>query len=259
MVYLLDLYQNNIMIKRKDSKKDMKQNNLFNKMKVQSIKFFKGMKNKNTNFFIIALCICLISTAIIWKYTRDNNNIISKEDTNEKDSADTTFEDPYKNYVKQTIDDYEKAIASQEKKDFADKKSILELLAKPLPGKISREFNIKELMYFEAIEEWRTHQGIDIQANGDLNIYASYDGTVEKVNKDSTMGVEIVINHGDEIFTVYSCLSSSTVNVGDKVQKSQKIGTLGILENIEMSDIPHLHYEIIVKGENYDPSSYYKD
>ncbi len=237
----------------------MKQNNLLKKMKVQSIKLFKSIKKNNTNFFIIALCICLISTAIIWKYTRDNKDISSKDGTNDQDSADTTFEDPYKDYVKKTMNDYEKAIANQEKKDVAAQKSILELLAKPLPGKITREFNIKELLYFEAIEEWRTHQGIDIQADGDLNVYSSYDGTVEKVNKDSTMGVEIVINHGDEIFTVYSCLSSNTVNVGDKVQKSQKIGTLGVLENIEMSDIPHLHYEIIVKGKNYDPSSYYKD
>ena len=237
----------------------MKQNNFFNKMKVQFIKLFKSMKNKNTNFFIVALCICLISTAIIWKYTKDKNNNIAKDDSKDPNSINATTEDPYEDYVKKTMDDYQKALDSKEKDTAQSQKSKLELFAKPIQGKISREFNIKELLYFEAIEEWRTHQGIDIQASGDLNVCSSYDGTVEKVNKDSTMGVEIVINHGDDILTLYSCLSSSAVNVGDKVQKGQKIGTLGIVENIEMSDVPHLHYEIIVKGKNYDPSSYYTE
>lgn len=237
----------------------MKQNNFFSNMKVQFIKFLKSIKNKNTNFFIIALCICLISTAIIWKYTRDKNNSIAKEDEKDPNSINAQTEDPYKDYVQNQIDEYQKALGSQNKTDTASQKSKLELFAKPISGKISREFNIKELLYFEAIEEWRTHQGIDIEADGNLNVCSSFDGTVEKVNKDSTMGIEIVINHGDDIFTLYSCLSSSAVNVGDKVQKSQKIGTLGVVENIEMSDVPHLHYEIMVKGKNYDPSSYYKE
>lgn len=237
----------------------MKQNNFFSKMKVQFIKFFKSMKNKNTNFFIVALCICLISTAIIWKYTKDKNNNIVKDNSKDPNSINATTEDPYKDYVQKTMDDYQKALDNKEQDTAQSQKSKLDLFAKPIQGKISREFNIKELLYFEAIEEWRTHQGIDIQASGDLNVCSSYDGTVEKVNKDSTMGVEIVINHGDDILTLYSCLSSSAVNVGDKVKKGQKIGTLGIVENIEMSDVPHLHYEIIVKGKNYDPSSYYTE
>lgn len=244
----------------------MKQNNFFNKTKVQFIKFFKGIRSKNTNFFIIALCICLISTAVIWKYTSDRNNDSDTAKDNEKNpnSLNATTEDPYKDYVEKTIEDYQKALEEKNKQDESKandttQKSKLDSFGKPIVGKISREFNIKELIYFEAIEEWRTHQGIDIQADGDLNVCSSYDGTIEKVNKDSTMGVEIVVNHGDDILTVYSCLSSSAVNIGDKVKKGQKIGTLGVVENIEMSDVPHLHYEIIVKGKNYDPSSYYAE
>ena len=73
------------------------------------------------------------------------------------------------------------------------------------------------------------------------------------------MGVEIVINHGNDIFTVYSCLSSANVKVGDSLKQGDKIGTLGVIENIEMTEVPHLHYEVIVKGENFDPTTYYKD
>ncbi len=238
----------------------MKQNNFFNKMKVQFIRFFMSAKKKNANFFIVALCICLISTAIIWKYTNDKNNKdIAKGDDKDPNPINTTTEDPYKDYVEKTMDDYKKALENQNKNNSQAEKDKLAKFAKPIAGKITREFNITELVYFEAIEEWRTHKGIDIEADGNLTVSASYDGTVENVTKDSTMGVEIVINHGDDIFTVYSCLSSSAVSVGDKVQKGQKIGTLGVVENIEKSDLPHLHYEIIVKEKNYDPSSYYAD
>ncbi len=235
----------------------MKQNNFFNKMKKQFRKVFKELKNKNTSFFVLALCICLISTAIIWKYTNnDKNNTIVKEDDKGSDSLSAN-EDPYKDYVEKTMDEYQRALEEQKKNDKEKEENILDSFEKPISGKISREFNIDELIYFEAIEEWRTHQGIDIQPDGDLNVYSSYDGVVDKVNRNSIVGVEIVINHGNDILTVYNCLSSSAVKLGDNVKKGQKIGTLGVIENIEMSEVPHLHYEIIVKGKNYDPSSYY--
>lgn len=247
----------------------MKQKDFFSKMKVNFIKGFKNIKSKHTNFLIVALCICLISTAIIWQYTRDNNNgensIVGDKDEKKSDPIITGAEDPYRDYVEKTMDDYKRALneqkdsQDQKNNDDENNKDMLESFVKPIYGEISREFNINELIYFEAIEEWRTHQGIDIRPSGDLNVSATYDGVVEKVNTDSTMGVEIIINHGSEILTVYSCLSSSAVNVGDKVQKGQKIGTLGVVENIEMTETPHLHFEIIVKGKNYDPSGYYKE
>ena len=228
-------------------------------MKKQVKKFFMGLKNKNISFFVLALCICLISTAIIWKYTNnDKHNDIVKEDDKKQDSI-ITNEDPYKDYVEKTVEDYEKTLENQEKQEQIAKKNILESFDKPLAGSIAREFNINDLIYYEAIEEWRTHQGIDIKPAGNLNVYSSYGGTVEKVSSSGVMGVEIVINHGNDIFTVYSCLSSGSVKVGDNVKKGEKIGTLGITENIEMSEVPHLHYEIIVKGNNYDPTSYYED
>lgn len=237
----------------------MKQDNFYNRMKRQIKKFFKDLKNRNTSFFVLALCICLISTAIIWKYTNDGkNNEIVKEDDNKSGSVKAN-EDPYKDYVDKTIEEYQKSLEEQEKQQQIATQNVLESFEKPIEGTIAREFNINELIYYEAIEEWRTHQGIDIKPDGNLNVYSSFGGVVEKVDNSSVMGVEIVINHGNDIFTVYSCMSSTSVKVGDNVTKGQKIGTLGAIENIEMSEVPHLHYEIIVKEKNYDPTSYYED
>ena len=237
----------------------MKQDNFFNRMKKQVKKFFKELRNRNTSFFVLALCICLISTAIIWKYTNDgqDNNIVKEDDQN-SDSVNTN-DDPYKDYVEKTMEEYQQTLEQQEEQKQIATQNVLESFSKPMEGSIAREFNVNELIYYEAIEEWRTHQGIDIKPEGNLNVYSSYGGVVEKVDTSSVMGVEIVINHGNDILTVYSCLSSSSVKVGDNIEKGAKIGTLGAIENIEMSEVPHLHYEIIVKEKNYDPTSYYED
>ncbi|QSX05029.1 M23 family metallopeptidase [Sedimentibacter sp. zth1] len=234
----------------------MKQNNFINNFKKHMKNFFKGFKNKNTSFFIIVLCICLISTALIWKYTSSNENI-SEEQGEQNSDIVKANEDPYKDYVDKTIKDYEKALEIEDKEEKLAKKNIVESFSKPIEGTISREFNINELVYYETVEEWRTHQGLDINPEGNLVVNAACDGTIEAVNKNSLMGVEIIINHGHDVKTKYCCLSSSSVSVGDDVKQGDKIGTLGIVENIEMSDGPHLHFEISIKDEIYDPTSLY--
>ncbi len=237
----------------------MKQDNFYNKFKKQVKKFIRELKNKNTSFFILALCICLISTAIIWKYTtNDKNNQIVKEDDKASDSVKAN-DDPYENYVDKTMEDYQKSLENQKTQEQITAQNVLESFEKPMVGSIVREFNVNELIYYEAIEEWRTHQGIDVKPDGNLAVNASYDGVVEKVDTGSVMGVEIVINHGSDILSVYSCLSSANVKVGDNVKKGDKIGTLGVVENIEMTEVPHLHFEILVKGENFDPTSCFKE
>ena len=130
----------------------MKQDNFYNKMKKQIKKFFKELKNKNTSFFVLALCICLISTAIIWKYTtNDNDNKIVKEDDNNTDSVKTN-DDPYEDYVEKTMEEYQKSLEDQKNQEQIASQNILESFDKPMVGSIVREFNINELVYYESIE-----------------------------------------------------------------------------------------------------------
>lgn len=234
----------------------MKPNNIINKLKRQFKNFLKGIKNKNTSFFVLLLCICLISTALIWKYTSSDNidNDNSATENQKEPDIINANEDPYKDYVDKTINEYEKSLENEKIRYQTNINGMFESFSKPIEGSIAREFNINELVYFEAIEEWRTHQGVDIKPSGNLVVKSTYDGVIEEINNSSIMGYEIVINHGNEIKTVYSCLSSVSVKVGDTVKNGDKIGTLGLIENIEMAEEPHLHYEILVKNENYDPT-----
>lgn len=235
----------------------MKQNIFFSKFRKQMKSFFKNFRNKNTSFFIIVLCVCLIATALIWRYTSTNNenSQISEEQNNSSDSLEAN-KDPYQDYVDKTIKDYENSLENEDKYQ-AERISIVESFAKPIEGNVARGFNITNLVYFDTIGEWRTHQGIDIVPVGSLTINAAYNGKIESVVNSGTMGYEVVIDHGQNVKTKYSCLSSVCVKEGDSINQDSKIGTLGVVDNIEMSDGVHLHFEVSVNDVIYDPTFLY--
>lgn len=235
----------------------MKNNRLKNaKIKMQN--FFIRLKHKDTSFFIIALCIVLLATAIVWRYSSNpdigKNNVADKNSGNENIGANV---DPYKDYVEGIIEDYAEANKEEdeEKEDETDDID-LKSMKTPLAGDIFREFTMDDLVYYEAIGEWRVHKGIDIKPKDTLLIESALAGTVISVNSSELTGTEIVIDHGNNIKTLYSNLVSASVNIGDKVEQGQAIGNIGKTESIESSDGAHLHFEVLVDGKNVNPMDY---
>ena len=65
----------------------------------------------------------------------------------------------------------------------------------------------KGLVYSKTLDQYMVHKGIDIGGRLDAQVKAVADGTGTKVFTDDTMGITIVIDHGNDISTVYSNLS----------------------------------------------------
>lgn len=113
---------------------------------------------------------------------------------------------------------------------------------------------------------WRNsgwHNGIDlIKAGGGASgtpVVASRSGTVEVVQRSSSgYGNMVLINHGDGYKTRYAHMISGsiTVRVGDYVEAGRTIGRVGSTGN---STGPHLHFEVIYKGETQNPKNYIYD
>jgi len=231
----------------------------FKNTKERIKRFFTKIKNRDTSFFIIALCVCLLSTALIWRYTAQKPNEESDLSQNEPEEGNINADvDPYESYLNEVMDDYGKKTEADTETDNAlTEKLDLKSMNSPLAGSVIREFTLEKLLYFEAIGEWRIHKGLDIKPKDTLMIESAFAGTVEKVNKSELTGIEIIIDHGSNIKTLYNNLSSSKVEVGDVVEKGQIIGNVGKCDSIESADGPHLHFEISVDGKNVNPLDYF--
>ena len=97
------------------------------------------------------------------------------------------------------------------------------------------------------------HKGLDIANKIGTPVIAPARGTVTFAGWDKAYGKAIKINHGNNIVTRYAHLNDINVKVGQMVQRSEVIGTLG---NTGRSTGPHLHYEVMVGGVHVNPMRY---
>ena len=129
----------------------------------------------------------------------------------------------------------------------------------PVQGEINKDFAMENLIYSETLEEWTTHQGIDIKADRTTVVKSAEEGTVVAIKNDPRFGLTVIIEHQDGYKTVYSnLLTAEFVSEDEHVEKGQTIGTVGNSAVFEIADEPHLHFEIIKDGEYVDPKMYLK-
>ena len=130
---------------------------------------------------------------------------------------------------------------------------------RPVSGDIMKEFAQENLVFSETLNEWITHNGIDLRAEKTEVVKAAADGTVKTIKNDPRYGLTITIEHDNGFKTVYAnLLTSEFVVEGEKVQKGQTIGTVGNTAIFESSDDTHLHFEILKDNVNVDPATYLK-
>ena len=99
------------------------------------------------------------------------------------------------------------------------------------------------------------HTGVDFAMKPGNPIYATGDGVVESVKFEFFgYGNQVVIDHGFGYKTRYAHLKSVGVVEGMKVKRGECIGQSG---NSGRSSGPHLHYEVLYKGNFVNPANYY--
>lgn len=98
------------------------------------------------------------------------------------------------------------------------------------------------------------HRGMDFACDTGTPVYATGNGVVTFATWQSGYGNMVVIDHGYGYVTRYAHLSKITVRKGQKVIRGEEIGAVG---NTGKSTGPHLHYEVMVGGNNVDPVNYY--
>ena len=99
------------------------------------------------------------------------------------------------------------------------------------------------------------HNGIDIAAEKGSDVFAATKGTVSAVDFSAEKGNYIIITDGNGLETLYANLAAVSVGAGDSVYEGQSIGTVG---NTGTSTGAHLHFEVKIKGEYYNPMIFWK-
>ncbi len=127
----------------------------------------------------------------------------------------------------------------------------------PLKGEIIREYARDSLVYSNTLQEWVTHNGIDIKADKTSVVKAVANGKVSAIKNDPRYGLTVIITHDSGYQSVYSnLLTSEFVIKGEQVEAGQSIGTVGNSASFEIADEYHLHFELLKNNEYVDPVVY---
>lgn len=121
----------------------------------------------------------------------------------------------------------------------------------PLNSNVVKDYSDGEMIYSETMNDWRSHNGIDIKGNIGDNAIAVQDGTILEVISDEIWGEVVVIQHGNGLKARY-CGVKATVKAEEKIEQGQVIGTVVAIP-AEEKDGVHIHLETEVDGKIVDP------
>lgn len=215
-------------------------------------------KKKEGSGFYIAICCCIVIIAAVG-YA---NRISLKEEENTEQIAEVTQAPVLSNT--QTEENKSKTVPTPSVKPAEDKLAANKNVQTeekiqfnpPVKGNVIEEFSGDDLVYNEALKDWRNHSGVDFAAEIGEQVVCSANGIVEKVF-DSSLGHCVIIDHQNGYKTMYANLNDNTpVKEGDEVAQGDVIGTIGDTALGDSTDVPHLHFEMIKKDKNINPVDY---
>lgn len=241
-----------------------------NRGKRQAASLFGGMG------FYIALLVCAVAAGVVGYYALLSNEakpqedqaltVDSQEDAGGSVAVDVPEEEPAKPVISekpvvvetpQLVDTGEaEASAPAEDVSAPPAEEPLEVVS-PVMGEAVAVFSVDALTYDATLGDWRTHDGLDIQASAGTAVAAAAAGTVLSVAEDGLLGTTVVIDHHNGYVTTYASLQPETkVLAGDEVKAGTVIGAVGNTSLSEAGLGAHLHFAVSKDGVPVDPEEF---
>ncbi|KAA1244314.1 M23 family metallopeptidase [Aquimarina sp. RZ0] len=127
---------------------------------------------------------------------------------------------------------------------FESEKSSTDFsLFPPVKGSVTEVYNVEE-----------KHYAIDVAVPKDTPVKAAAAGTVIFAEWTAETGHVMILDHGNNLLTVYKHNASLTKQQGEQVKEGEVIATAG--STGELSTGPHLHFELWRNGYPTDPSKF---
>lgn len=151
--------------------------------------------------------------------------------------------------------------APEESKEDAFTEEKLPTFAMPISGEVQKEYSMDVPVFSLTMEDFRTHNGIDIFAEVGSEVKASADGVISEIWDDAMMGKSVSVSHPGNAVTVYKNLGEELpegIEKGAEVHAGDVIGTVGDTALEEIAEESHLHLEMTVNGIYVNPADYLK-
>lgn len=203
--------------------------------------------------YYIALSLCILSVGAIGFFS-----LRSAQHTADETPIPNTPQIDAEDVLKPKDDVTEPTDETMQSSDDI-KKPTAKAYILPIEGDVLVGYDEKKPVYSKTLKDWRVHTGIDYLAPLDTEVKAVGDGVVEEIITDDLLGVTVIIKHTDGLSSVYANLNKDiSLTDGQLISQGDIVGKVGDSAVIEISDSPHLHFEMHRDGKTIDPTSVIK-
>lgn len=181
------------------------------------------------------------------KYLDDLSKILNDEPFEDslyqknRDSVDENYKPDFSKVKEDSILRYK--VENSGEQSESNRGSNFEFFYSPVTGRVSRSFNTK-----------KNHFGVDVVTKKDDPIKACLDGTVIMTGWQADEGNIVVLQHANELISVYKHCSMIMKDQGEIVQAGDPIAIVG--NTGENTTGPHLHFELWKKGKPLNPQDF---
>ena len=124
---------------------------------------------------------------------------------------------------------------------------------RPAKGPVTSPFG-KFRTYSSGVK--RHHLGVDISNATGTPVVAPADGVVTLAEELHIYGNAVILSHGHGVSSSYNHLATIEVEVGQQVQRGQRLATMG---STGQSTGPHLHWGMVAGGVAVDPEQFTRE
>ncbi len=190
--------------------------------------------------------------------TNETSNFVNNENSKTNKTNDTNNANSNENFSTANNSDNNIVNNKPEENNVSNaENNVQPSFIMPAEGEILKGFSKENLVFSETLQEWLTHQALDIKANSRDVVKCSADGKVKAIKNDPRYGLTVIVEHSAGFETVYSnLLTAEFVVEGEEVKQGQTLGTVGTSAVFEIADESHLHFEMLLNSEYVDPNLY---
>lgn len=155
-------------------------------------------------------------------------------------------------YVSKTIFDNEVPVVASGTQIIRPYKATdVEIAKNYYDYKADADTQKKALLYYE--DTYLQNSGVEYKGSDNFDVVSILNGTVISIKNDNILGNVVEVRHDNDMISVYQSLSDVKVTENQEIKQGDIIGKSGT-NNISKSLGDHLHFELIINGQNVNLS-----